>query len=74
LNFFLVSTLDRFHLIHQNDAIEGKLLEEVSYLESNQYISLWAICSLFIVGFTCAVLAKLVMAARAKKYSNLEAI
>ncbi|XP_046453481.1 putative defense protein Hdd11-like [Daphnia pulex] len=58
----------------QNDVLEGKLIEQVAYLESREYISLWAICSLFIVGFTCAVLAKLILAARAKKYSTLESI
>ncbi|KZS13269.1 Secreted protein [Daphnia magna] len=57
-----------------NDFSEAKLYEEIAFLESSQYISLWVICSLFIVGFSCAVLAKLIMASRAKKYATLESI
>lgn len=68
------SETDGDTILIQNDVLEGKLLEEMAYLELNQYINLWAICSLFIIGFTCAVLAKLIMNARARKYSNLESI
>lgn len=57
-----------------NDDLIKKLSDEVTYLESTQYISLWAVCSFFIVSFSCAVVAKLILASRSKKYANIESI